>query len=370
MEAILATRISYMATIYNLLLGTHFGGWQGSCIKMAIHNLLEKIYTAWNKNKIASLLKIDISVAYPNTSHKHLLHNLCKRKTDHKVVEWVASFLTNRQTIVKTNKHTISKLSINLGLPQGLPLSSILYLFYNANLLKNSAIKKVGAQGFIDDITLIAASKSTRDNIQKLAKIYNQTYKDWRAKHRSEFSLSKYQLIHISRKQNIDYTVSVRLRRRHTIHRTTTAVNFGITLQLKLSWKDHVSKVKRKAIKTIKALSSITGSTWGGNFLALRQIFKAVIIPQITYRALVWQTPSGKKRHRKALVMQLAQVQALETRLITKVFKKTSTQALNIEAYLTLIGLELDKKVHQTAVCLHSGSFYSTITQNRSTHPK
>ena len=281
MEAILATRISYMATTHNLLPRTHFGSRRGSCIETAVHNLLEIIYAAWNKNEIASLLMVDVSAAYPNTSHKRLLHNLRKRKIDHKVVEWVASFLTNRQTIVKTNEHTTSKLSIDLGLPQGSPLSSILYLFYNADLLEDSAAKGVGAQGFIDDITLIATSKSTRGNTQKLAKVHNQTCEDWRAKHGSEFSLPKYQLIHISRKRDIDYTAGVRLRGGHIVRGTTTAVNLGITLQSKLSWKDHVSKVKGKAIKTIGALSSIAGSTWGGNFLALRQIFRAVIIPQI-----------------------------------------------------------------------------------------
>ena len=87
MEAILATRISYMATRHNLLPKTHFGGRRGSCIETAIHNFLEKIYTAWNKNEIASLLMIDVSAAYPNTSHQRLLHNLRKRKIDHKVVQ-------------------------------------------------------------------------------------------------------------------------------------------------------------------------------------------------------------------------------------------------------------------------------------------
>ena len=95
-----------------------------------------------------------------------------------------------------------------------------------------------------------------------------------------------------------------------------------------------------------------------------------MIIPQIAYGALVWHTPSGEKGHRKALVMQLAQVQALGARLITGAFKATSTQTLNIETYLTPIKLELDKKVHQTAARLHSGTFYSTITQGRSTHPR
>ena len=68
--------------------------------------------------------------------------------------------------------------------------------------------------------------------------------------------------------------------------------------------------------------------------------------------------------------MQLAQVQALGARLITGAFRATSTQALNIEAYLTPIGLELDRKTDQTAARLCSGPLYHTLTQGRSTHPR
>lgn len=141
MEAIIAARISYVATTYKLLPTTHFGGQRGSCIETAIHHLLEKIYAAWNENKITSLLMMDVSVAYPNTSHERLLHNLRKRKIDTKVVNWIASFLTDRHTIVRTNEYTTPKLSINLGLPQGSLLSSILYLFYNGDILDDCAMK-------------------------------------------------------------------------------------------------------------------------------------------------------------------------------------------------------------------------------------
>ncbi len=70
------------------------------------------------------------------------------------------------------------------------------------------------------------------------------------------------------------------------------------------------------------------------------------------------------------MITQLAQVQALGARLITGAFKATFTQVLYVETYLTPIGLELDKKAYQIAICLHSGSLYSTITQGRSTHPR
>ncbi len=68
--------------------------------------------------------------------------------------------------------------------------------------------------------------------------------------------------------------------------------------------------------------------------------------------------------------MKLVQAQATGARLITGVFKATSAPALNIEAHLTPIDLELDKKTIQTAARLFSGPFYHTLTQGRSTNVK
>ncbi len=55
-------------------------------------------------------------------------------------------------------------------------------------------------------------------------------------------------------------------------------------------------------------------------------------------------------------------MQALGTRLIIGDYKATSAQALNVEAYLTPIGLELDKKTDQTTARLCSRPLYHTLT--------
>ncbi len=177
-KAIIAAGISFMATIYELLLTTFFGDRRGSCVETAIHHLLEKIYAAGNDNKIASLLMMDVFAEYPNTSHQRLLHNLRKRKIDIKMVDLVASFQTDRHTIVKTNKNITPKLSINLGLPQGSLPSSILYLSDNMDLSNDFAKKKMDAQGYIDDITLTTTGKSVKSNSQKLAKVHNEVCKN------------------------------------------------------------------------------------------------------------------------------------------------------------------------------------------------
>ncbi len=57
-------------------------------------------------------------------------------------------------------------------------------------------------------------------------------------------------------------------------------------------------------------------------------------------------------------------------RRITGEFKATSAEALNIEAHLTRMDLELDKKTIQTAACLFSRPLYHTLTQSRSTNVK
>lgn len=120
---------------------------------------------------------IDVSKAYSNILYKRLLNNLQKRKIDSKMVEWITLFPIDCYTIIKINKHNTPKLSLNLGLPQKSSLSSILYLFYNRDILNNCAIKRVDAQGYKDDITLIAISRSVKSNCQKLAKIYNKVIK-------------------------------------------------------------------------------------------------------------------------------------------------------------------------------------------------
>ena len=93
-----------------------------------------------------------------------------------------------------------------------------------------------------------------------------------------------------------------------------------------------------------------------------------MIIPQITYGLSIWHTPTGEKGRRKTLIVQLAQAQAMGARLITGAFRATSAPSLNIEAYLTPIGLEIDKRTYQAAACPCSGPLYHTLTQSRSTH--
>ena len=158
MDAIIAKRISYVTEAHQLLPKTHIGGRKARSTDHAIYIILEKIYKTWNmpEETVASLLLLDVSGAFDNVSHARLLHNLCKRRIDERTVGWIASFLTGKSTNINFDRYKSETYKTATGIPQGSPLSPILYLYYNADLIETcSRQQNTIATGYIDDIAIL-----------------------------------------------------------------------------------------------------------------------------------------------------------------------------------------------------------------------
>ena len=104
-----------------------------------------------------------------------------------------------------------------------------------------------------------------------------------------------------------------------------------------LRWKPHIDEIRRKVTKTISALCSLGGSTWGLTFQDMRKIYRGVVVPQIMYACSAWSNANWRTRNmpytNKTLV-NLQSLQARAARLISGAFKATSTPALDIETHL------------------------------------
>jgi retron-type reverse transcriptase len=144
-------------------------------------------------------LLLDVSSAFDNVSHARLLHDLRKRRVDEKKVKWIASFLSNRHTSIAIDGFQSKEYEINTGIPQGSPLSPILYLFYNADLI-DTCTHKTDAMlaGYIDDVAFLAWGKTTEQTCEALGKILEKAQR-WSSTHASVFAPNKFQLIHFTR---------------------------------------------------------------------------------------------------------------------------------------------------------------------------
>lgn len=73
---------------------------------------------------------------FNNVSHFRLLHNLRKRRIHERTVRWIASFLADRSTVISFDASKSEFYETTTGIPQGSPLSPILYLFHNMDLVE------------------------------------------------------------------------------------------------------------------------------------------------------------------------------------------------------------------------------------------
>ena len=133
---IVAENLSRVTEHNHLLPNNHFGGRPGRSTADTVHYLVHKISKAWRENKVVSVLLLDVEGAFPNAVMSRLIHNLKKRRVPTKIIKFMEQLLANRRTRLKFDDHISDIIDITNGIGQGDPLSMLLYIFYNADILE------------------------------------------------------------------------------------------------------------------------------------------------------------------------------------------------------------------------------------------
>lgn len=259
LEAIIANRLAYIADSHQLLPSRHTGGRKLASTEHAIHLLLQQIHHAWSEGKVASLLLLDVSGAYDNVSRYRLLHNLRKRRVSQRITSWVASFLSERSTTLKLQEYTAPSAPVQTGIPQGSPISPILYLFYNADLIEACKTQETEAVGYVDDVSILAVGPTAQHNCKTLKGTHRRA-EAWAAQHGSQFAPSKYELVHFTRDPKANNTHALRLPHA-TVKASPSCRYLGVYMDTKLRWDYHRERVEVEATKRIAALSALASST-------------------------------------------------------------------------------------------------------------
>jgi hypothetical protein len=200
-ETLIAKRIGKAADENHLHPDTQMGARAGRSTEMALELLTRQIHTIWSsKWHVATLLLVDISGAFDIVNPIRLLDILRKKRFPYWIVRWVQAFITTWNTTLVIQGHETPPFQVEVGVPQGSPLSPILFLLYIAELheIYNCPREGLLGIGFSDDTNLLAYSKSIEANCRNLEYVHEKLLQ-WAQKHRMKFAPRKYELIHFTR---------------------------------------------------------------------------------------------------------------------------------------------------------------------------
>ena len=103
------------------------------------------------------MLSLDLSGAFDKVSHERLLWTMRRKRLPLWIRSIVAVFLTERTTSLRFSGFTSTKRTVTSGIPQGSPLSPILFLLFASELLEGfEGQRSMLGLGFVDDTNLVA----------------------------------------------------------------------------------------------------------------------------------------------------------------------------------------------------------------------
>ena len=149
---------------------------------------------------MAAILFLDVKGAFPNAILARLLHNMRMHCVPEEYILFVDRLLTDRRMRLKFDGFTLEWINVDNGIVQGDPLSMILYLFYNADLLEDVG-KMETKVGYVDDVNFYAEGHTFDAAYAKLSDMMTQEGggQDWSKLHNSKFEMSKLTLVGFSR---------------------------------------------------------------------------------------------------------------------------------------------------------------------------
>ena len=296
LETIVAQRICYIAERDKLLPTAQHGcRWQRNTTT-ALELFTEQVHTVWGQGhiKVVTLLSLDIAGAFDNISHNRVLHNLQRKGVPTALVQWSTSFLANRRTSLVLGRWQSEIHQIATGIPQGSPISPILFLFFNMELVDLAARSTCGISelGFVDDVNILAFGTSTESNCRALECIHHECIA-WVVQHGAAFAPQKYELMHLTRShKRFNMEASMWLPGGDKSPSPTVRV-LEVLLDSKLRWGPHISRTCDRATQQCHALTTLSASTWGASFARARLVYSAVVRPCLTYGSTVWAPLEG-----------------------------------------------------------------------------
>jgi hypothetical protein len=249
LKSIITRRINILTKTHDMLSISQMSDRKNKNCETALKLFIEQIHIVWNmkKDKITTFLSMNIIVVYDHMFKNKMLHNLRKKNISNWIIRWTNNFMKDKHISLTLSNAMMTFCLIKTNISQKSFIFSILYLFYNVELLKifEKLSRRITIVNFVNDINFLIYDIFTKQNCSTL-KRFHQEWKTWNRRHEIVFASIKYELIHLT-KNHRKFNMQIELRI-EAIQKTSALYVRVLSVQMnnKLKWKSHVRAIQKK----------------------------------------------------------------------------------------------------------------------------
>ena len=235
---------------------------------------------ALDENKYVAAILMDLSKAFDCLPHDLLLLKLKYYGIADSALKLLDSYLSNRKQCVKIGQINSSFRLIYKGVPQGSILGPVLFNIFINDIFH--FVSKSNLYNYADDNTISFSDMKIENVISTLEKD-SKTLIHWFSDNQMKANPDKFQAIAIGKKtkdQNIKFDLED-----NEISCEEEVNLLGVTLDFKLKFHSHISKICKKASRQLNVLKRI-----GKNLCKLGKlnIYHSFIMSNFNYCPLTW----------------------------------------------------------------------------------
>ena len=253
------------------------------------------IHSGWAKSLTTSILAFDIVQFFPSLNHQLLPLILDKVELDQKISMFFKNYLVGRKTKYLWNNFISPFFNVNVGVSQGLALSSILSALYLSpvfysfdNHLKILKIP-ISIISFVDNGLFISQNKSILHSNANLFCCYNIIL-SLLTKYGLVIEHRKTDIFHFSRSHGSFNPPPLDLSPLGGLVLLPKDIwkYLGFIFDCKLNFRNHINFYTNKAISTIKCMKLLGNSLRGINLLQKRRLYRCCTLPITLYCFPLW----------------------------------------------------------------------------------
>lgn len=285
---------------------------------------------------------MDEKGAFDYVSQAKLVQRIRDLGIDDDLIGWTKSFLTDRSVELVIDRFTNPRQKVESGIPQGSPVSPILFLIYIRGIFSKieEQLPDITCLSFIDDLGFLIADRSISKIAKTLEKV-GQIALEWGANKAVTYVTSKTEVVLFSRarRQKLTKLLETRLRiSGETIYFKKEATRWlGVWLDSNPNFVFHVNERMKKAKAAegqIKGLSK----TYGLCPRLVQRIQIAAVQSVVLYRAELWW--KGQKNYEKDLQILINR----RARSITGIYRSSPISPLMNDSGLIPAHILLDSR--------------------------